>query len=166
VFYCDNGVVAVNRGKLAVWSGTGLVKPDAEVRKALENGSFMPDKIVAASVGKDYGTDTAIKKDDSLATVVQTLTEKYDLDHAKVQVFKPVDGHVGDFINSCYDRSETMSPSYVGGRTSILCGLCNLSYVYDTGFDWDPVKNDFANGTGHGISLKRAEYRNGWDVKV
>jgi hypothetical protein len=40
-----------------------------------------------------------------------------------------------------------------------------MSYVYDTGFDWDGVKMDFANGTGKGISLKR-DYTNGWDVVV
>ena len=41
-----------------------------------------------------------------------------------------------------------------------------MSYVYDTGFDWDPVANDFANGTGKGISLKRDFCRNGWEVVV
>ena len=46
----------------------------------------------------------------------------------------------------------------------MLCHLCNLSYVYDTGFDWDPVAMDFANGTGHGIALGRGPARNGWDV--
>ena len=166
VFYCDNGIVAVNRGKIAVWQGTGLVKPTTEVRKAIADATFMPDKIVAASVGKDYGTDTTIKKDNRLGDALKTLNEKFDLAHAKVQLFKAKDGHVGDFVNSCYDRSETISPSSVGGRTSILCGLCNLSYVYDTGFDWDPVKNEFANGTGKGISLKRDVYRNGWDVRA
>lgn len=166
VFYCDNGIVAVNRGKIAVWEGTGLVKPDAEIRQALQDVSFMHDKIVADSVGADYGTDINIKQDDRLGNAIKLLNEKYDLEHAKVQLFKPVDGHIGDFVNSCIDRTPTISPASVGGRTSILCGLCNLSYVYDTGFDWDPVRNTFANGTGKGISLKREHYRNGWDVKV
>ena len=49
---------------------------------------------------------------------------------------------------------------------TILCGLCNLSYVYDSGFDWDPVKNTFANGTGDPAWLKRAVYRNGWEIKL
>jgi hypothetical protein len=38
--------------------------------------------------------------------------------------------------------------------------------VYDTGFDWDPIKMEFANGTGHGIALKRDYCRNGWEVRV
>ena len=168
VFYCDNGIVAVNRGKIAVWEGTGLVKPTKEIRKALDDASFMKDKIVASSVGKDYGTDTTIRKDNSLAKVLEKLNATFDLAHAPVQVFKASKdhAHTEDFIESCYTRKDTISPSYVGARASILCGLCNMSYVHDTGFDWDPVKNEFANGTGKGISLKRDYCRNGWEVVV
>ncbi len=166
VFYCDNGIVAVNRGKIAVWEGTGLMKPTAEVRKALQDVSFMPGRIVAESVGKDYGTDTKIKKDDKLKEAVKVLNEKYALASAKVQLFKAKNGHLGDFIESCYTRAPTISPSSVGGRTAILCCLCNMSYVYDTGFDWDPQANAFANGTGKGISLARDAARNGWEVRA
>ncbi|MBP5233961.1 MAG: gfo/Idh/MocA family oxidoreductase, partial [Planctomycetes bacterium] len=67
----------------------------------------------------------------------------------------------------CLDsRKPTISPAEVGGRSAILCLLCNLSYVYDTGFDWDPRKLTFANKTGDEAWLKRAVYRNGWDVVV
>ena len=168
VFYCDDGIVAVNRGKIAVWKGTGLVKPTNEIRKALEDASFMKDKIVASSVGADYGTSTTIRKDNSLAKVLEKLNKVFDLDHAPVQVFKATKdhAHTEDFIDACYSRKPTISPSYVGARTAILCGLCNMSYVYDTGFDWDPVKNEFANGTGKGLSIKREVYRNGWDVTL
>ena len=168
VFYCDNGIVAVNRGKIAVWEGTGLVKPTKEIRKAIDTATFRADKIVAASVGKDYGTDTTIRKDTGLGDALKLLDAKYDLAHAKVQVFKASKdhAHTEDFIESCYTRKDTISPSYVGARASILCGLCNMSYVHDTGFDWDPVKNEFANGTGKGISLKRDYCRNGWEVVV
>ncbi len=166
VFYCDNGIVAVNRGKLAVWEGTGLVKPDEKVRKAVAEGTFKKSKIVVKAIGEDYGTDINIKKDDVLSKAVSLLEKKYKLAKAKVQLFQPLDGHVGDFINSCYDRTPTICPAKVSGRSAILCGLCNLSYVYDTGFDWNPKTNDFANGTGKGISLKREYYRNGWNVEV
>ena len=66
VFYGTDGIVAVNRGKIAVWKGTGLVKPTVEIRKALEDMTFAPDKVVVASVGKDYGTDATAKKDNAL----------------------------------------------------------------------------------------------------
>ena len=41
-----------------------------------------------------------------------------------------------------------------------------MSYVYDTGFGWDPVKNDFSDGNPMRISLKRDVYRDGWGVVV
>ena len=37
---------------------------------------------------------------------------------------------------------------------------------YDTGFDWDPEKMDFAGSAPLGLSIKREHYRNGWDVVV
>ena len=36
VFYGTNGIVAVNRGKIAVWVGTGPVKPTLEIRRKIE----------------------------------------------------------------------------------------------------------------------------------
>ena len=41
-----------------------------------------------------------------------------------------------------------------------------MSYVYDTGFDWDPVKMEIAGGNPKGLSIKRDVYRNGWDIVV
>ena len=165
VFYGTNGIVAVNRGKIAVWLGTGLVKPDAEVRKQLQDATFMKDKIVAESVGKDYGTDSMVKKDNRLETCLKTLKAKFDLDNAKEQLYKSPN-QVQNFVECHFTRKPTISPAEVGGRGAVLCQLCNMSYVYDTGFDWDPVKMDFANGTGKGISLKRDFCRNGWEVVV
>ena len=73
---------------------------------------------------------------------------------------------VRNFVDCAVSRQPTISPAEVGARGAVLCQLCNMSYVYDTGFDWDPVKMDFANGTGKGISLKRDFCRNGWEVVV
>ncbi len=165
VFYGTTGIVAVNRGKIAVWTGTGLVKPDANVRKALQDGSFMKDKIVASSVGKDYGTDATVKKDNSLDACLKTLKAKFNLEAAKVQLYKSPN-QVQNFVECHFSRKPTISPSEVGARGAVLCQLCNMSYVYDTGFDWDPVKMDFANGTGKGIALTRDYCRNGWEVVV
>ncbi len=158
--------MAVNRGKIAVWLGTGLVKPNAEIRQKLQDVSFMKDKIVAESVGKAYkDTETSTKKDNRLESALKTLNAKFDLDNAPVQVYKSY-SQVGNFVDCYYSRQPTISTAETGGRSAILCQLCNMSYVYDTGFDWDPVKMDFANGTGKGISLKRDFCRNGWEVRV
>jgi len=166
VFYGTKGIVAVNRGKIAVWEGTGLVKPDANVRKGLQDVSFMKDKIVADSVGKDYGTDSSVKKDNKLEAVLAKLKKHFGLETAPVQLYLSPN-QVQNFCECIETRKRTISPAEVGGRSGTLCLLCNMSYQYDTGFNWDGKKMDFADGKCcKGISLKREVYRNGWDIVV
>lgn len=168
VFYGTKGIVAVNRGKIAVWEGS-TTAPTAELRAALSDMRPIDGlAVVAAFVGKDYGTDSTDKKDANLDATLNTLIAKYDLDHAKVQLYKSPN-QVQNFVECYFSRRPTISPAEVGGRGAILCGLCNISYVYDTGFAWDPVKMDFPEGCAcrkMGLSLKRETYRNGWDIIV
>ena len=164
VFYGTDGIVAVNRGKLAVWKGTGLVRPTLEIRKAIENMTFKPDKVVAASVGKDYGTDAAAKKDNALEQAIRKLEQVFNLKNAKVQIYKS-DNQVLNFVECVLSRQPTISPAEVGGRSGTLCLLCNMSYQYDTGFDLDGKKMDFAGCTKKRLPLARADYR-GWDIVV
>ena len=164
VFYGTKGIVAVNRGKIAVWEGAG-VKPTLEIRKQLEDVSFKGMALVAASVGKDYGTDATVKKDDALDKTLAALKKRYNLDKAPLQLYKS-SNQILNFVECIESRKPTISPAEVGGRGAILCQLCNMSYVYDTGFDWDPEKNDFAGENKLGIPLKRDVYRNGWEVVV
>jgi len=165
VFYCTDGIVAVNRGKIAVWKGTGLVKPTAEIRQALQDMTFQPGKVVASSVGKDYGTDSSAKKDNALDAAIARLEKDFSLKTAKLRLYKS-DNQVENFCQCIETRKPTISPASVGGRSGTLCLLCNMSYVYDTGFDWDPVKMDFAGANSRGLSLKREYCRNGWEVVV
>ncbi len=166
IFYGTNGIVAVNRGKIAVWQGTGLVKPTAEIRKKLEDASFMPEKIVAASIGKDYGTDAMAKKDNQLDAALAKLEKTFASTIKRADLYRSTN-HVKNFVDCCRTRVMTISPAEVGGRGATLCLLLNLSYQYDTGFDWDGVKMDFPCGTNcKGISLKRDGDCNGWEVRV
>jgi len=165
VFYGTNGIVAVNRGKIAVWVGTGLVKPTTEIRKQLEKVSFRKDCIFAESVGRDYGTDATVKVDNKLATCLDKIEQEYADVIAKANLYVSPN-QVQNFCECVVSRACTISPAEVGARGAVLCQLCNMSYVYDTGFDWDPEAFAFANGTGKGISTKRDSYRNGWDVVV
>ena len=165
VFYGTEGIVAVARGKIAVWKGTGLVKPTLEIRKALEDCSFMKDKIVASTIGKEYGTDALVKKDNALEDAINKLKVIFNLAAAPVQLYKSPN-QVLNFCKCIETREATISPAEVGARGAVLCQLFNLSYVYDTGFDWDPDKFEFANGTGDPSWLRRGHYRNGWDIVV
>ena len=164
VFYGTSGIVAVARGKIAVWKGTGLVKPTTEIRKAIEDCSYCPELIVASTIGKAYGTDALVKKDVALEAAISKLKEFFKLDAAPVQLYKSPN-QVLNFCQCIESREPTISPAQVGGRGAVLCQLLNMSYVYDTGFDWNPQTFEFANGTGDPAWLKRANYR-GWDIVV
>ena len=167
VFYGTKGIVAVNRGKIAVWLGAGI-KPTAEIRKQLADASFSGMKLVAASIGKDYGTDAVSKKDNLLAAALKKLEAEFGLDKAPVQLYKTTSrSQVRNFVECVESRAETVSTAETGARGAILCQLCNMSYVYDTGFDWDPEKMEFAGESRKlGIPLKRDFCRNGWEVIV
>ena len=156
VFYGDTGIVAVNRGKIAVWTGTGPVKPDLEIRRQIEKCTFMPDKIAFSSI-----TPGAPK----LGKVLDGIEAKYKAEIKKANLYYSAH-HMKDFLACVESRRLPITHAGVGGHSSILCQLCNLSYKYDTGFDWDPEKMEFANGTGKGIPLGRVGDCNGWKVEV
>ena len=167
VFYGTKGVVAVNRGKIAVWTGfdATTVRPTEEVRKALQDVTYMKDHIVAESVGKDYGTDAAVKKDNRLDAALDLLEKKYAAEIKKAGLYLSPN-QIQNFCECIDSRKMTISPAEVGGRSCTLCLLCNMSYIYDTGFDWDPEKMELAAGETKGISTKRECYRNGWEIVV
>jgi predicted dehydrogenase len=167
VFYGTNGIVAVNRGKIAVWTGfdATAVKPNEEIRKGLQDVTYMKDSIVAESVGKDYGTDMAVKADDRLDKALDLLENKFAAEIKKAGLYESPN-QIQNFCECVDSRKMTISPAEVGGRSCTLCLLCNMSYVYDTGFDWDPVKMEIAGANPKGISIKRDHYRNGWEIEV
>ena len=164
VFYGTKGIVAVNRGKIAVWRGRG-VKPTDEIRKQLADNTFTKMKVVGAFFGKEWGSSTNIQAGAGLSEALDAIEKYYKLDTAPVQLYKSLQ-QTGNFVECCKTRKPTISPAETGARASILCLLCNISYVYDVSFDWDPKKNDFANGTGDPLWLKRPANRNGWDVRL
>ncbi len=164
VFYGTEGIVAVNRSKFALWLGKGLM-PDAKVRAALANGSFDAMKRVAFwnAPKKKEGEELPACCDKSLLDAVNKAIKATDLKHAKTKLYKSLN-HPADFVARFLDRQPACSSAEVGGRSAILCHLCNMSYVYDSSFDWDPVANTFANGTGDAHWLVREYYRDNWKV--
>ena len=167
VFYGTNGIVAVNRGKIAVWVGFDATaeKPNAEIRKGLQDVTYMKEKIVAESVGKDYGTDAAVKKDNRLESVLKQLETTFAAEIKKADLYNSPN-QIQNFCECIDSRKMTISPAEAGGRSCTLCLLCNMSYVYDTGFDWDPVNMEIVGKNPKRISIKRDVYRNGWEVCV
>lgn len=166
VFYGTKGIVAVNRGKIALWTGFDATaqKPTQEIRKGLQDVTYMKDKIVAESVGKDYGTDAAVKKDNRLDATLDLLEKTYAAEIKKADLYVSPN-QIQNFCECVDSRKMTISPAEVGGRSGTLCLLCNMSYQYDTGFDWDPVNMEIKGCNCKGISTKRTDYR-GWDIVV
>ncbi|MGI6495215.1 MAG: Gfo/Idh/MocA family protein [Kiritimatiellia bacterium] len=164
VFFGSKGIVAVNRGKIAVWTGRG-VKPTDAIRKQLADGTFKRMKKVAAFYGEEWGDRTDVQAGDGLGIALDAIEKHFRLDTAPVQLYKSV-SQTGNFVECCRTRKAPVSPAETGARAAILCLLCNISYVYDVGFDWDPKRNTFANGTGDPTWLKRPCYRKGWEPKV
>ena len=167
VFYGTKGIVAVNRGKIAVWTGfdATAAKPTEDIRKGLQDVTYMKEHIVAESVGKDYGTDAAVKKDNRLDAALDLLEKKFAAEIAKANLYVSPN-QIQNFCECIDSRKMTISPAEVGGRSCTLCLLCNMSYVYDTGFDWDPVNMEIKGDNPKGISIKRDKYRNGWEIDV
>ncbi len=106
------------------------------------------------------------KKEDggSLESAVQKARKEF-LKDAKVKLYATKGGHLEDFVACCKSRQQPCSPAEVGARSAILCQLFNTSYVEDAGFDWDPVRNIFANGTGN-PAWRTRNYRDGYTLKV
>ena len=149
VFYGTEGIVCVNRGQFAVWRGKGR-GPDRDQLPGLDAGVGGEGLTRTAFWLTDASDPSA--NDKSLLDAVNKATKAFGLKKAKVKLYKSLN-HPADFVQCCASRQQPISRAEVGARTSILCNLANLSYVHDTGFDWDPVKNVFANGTGHAAWL-------------
>ena len=156
VFYGTDGSVAVNRGAFALWTGKGGM-PDASVRAAVEKGA--PDGMSRVSLWYE-GAAGANK---SLLDAVNKAVKAFKLKKAPVQLYKSLN-HVADFVACCAARKAPCSPAEVGARAAILAQLCNVSYMHDAGFGWDPAAN--ACGAGADVSwFVRPVYRNGWTVR-
>lgn len=137
VFYGTEGVVSVNRGKFEMKRGNDLV---ARFTKEADGGSL---EGALTKARQAFLTDTTYK----------------------TKLYKTQGGHPADFVACAKSRKSACSNEVVGGRAAILCHLCNISYVRDAGFDWDPVKNSFANGTGNaGWLTREGGYRGQWSV--
>ena len=115
--------------------------------------------------GKNKDAVPSAACDKSLLAAVNKAVKATDLKNAKYKLYKSLN-HPADFVARFLDRQPACSCAETGGRSAILCHLCNLSYVYDTGFDWDPVMNTFANGTGDAHWLGRAYCRDGWETTL
>ncbi|MFO7937554.1 MAG: Gfo/Idh/MocA family oxidoreductase [Kiritimatiellia bacterium] len=137
VFYGTEGIISVNRGKFEMKHGNDLI---ARFTDKKDGGSVAG---ACTKARRAFLTDSTYK----------------------TKLYKTRGGHPADFVASAKSRQRACSHEDIGGRAAVLCLLCNLSYVKDAGFDWDPDKITFANGTGNPEWLVRqGGYRGEWSV--
>src|SRR5262245_8839838 len=72
-------------------------------------------------------------------------------------------GHKQDFIDCLPSRKRPIADVEIGARTVTTCHLVNIAYRYGEKLQWDPVKLNFAGGTGKPEWLTRP-YRGEWKV--
>ena len=169
VFYGTEGIVGCARNRFALWLGKG-VAPDAKVRKALSDGTFDGMHKVGFwnvnpwSLKCDPKYKMSPACDKSMLDALNKGIKEVDLKNAKLKLYKTMGGHVDDFVKCFRSRQQPCSCAEVGCHSAILCQMCNTSYMYDSGFDWNPATNMFANGTGDPHWLGRQYFRNGWEI--
>ena len=88
--------------------------------------------------------------------------ERAFLKDAKTQLYVSRN-HTSDFIDCVKNRKKPITNEQVGGHSAICCHLMSQSYYHHAGFEWDPVKLEFAKGTGDPQWLTR-DYRSPWSV--
>ena len=121
--------------------------------------------MVSESVGKDYGTDATVKTDNRLIATLKKLMASFKIEDAKTQLYR-TPNQVLNFVECVETRKLPVSDAETGARSGVLCILCNMSYQYDTGFEWDGEKMEIKGCNCKGLSFKREVYRNGWDIVV
>ena len=143
VFYGTEGAVAMDRGAFALWLGKDIRQLPVEELKRLNTGDLPGVRKIGMFCNRERGVS-----DRSLLEAVNKAIKHFNLKKAPVKLYKSLN-HPADFVNCVKTRRQPNSRAEVGARASILCNLLQLSYVHDTGFDWNPAENLFANGTGN-----------------
>ena len=71
--------------------------------------------------------------------------------------------HLGDWLKSIRTRKPPICDVEIGARTATICNLVNIAYFYRKPLKWDPVKEEFKDGTGDPKWLGR-DYRSPWNL--
>ncbi len=143
-FYGSNGEVLVNRGKFVL-----VVDGKVVAQSGKYAGPAKPEP--SAEPQRATSTEAEVQK-----------AERAWLKDAKVELYVSRN-HISDFIACVKSRRKPVTSEIVGGHSAICCHLMNQSYFHNAGFKWDPLKYEFAAGTGDPKWLTR-DYRAPWKV--
>ncbi len=99
----------------------------------------------------------SLSKEDPSVTSQYTLAEREYLVDAEIKLYQSP-GHVDDFLQAVANRTKPITSEIVGAGSAICCHLMNIGYYHHQNVKWDPVKSEFAGGTGDPKWLTR-DYR-------
>lgn len=71
--------------------------------------------------------------------------------------------HLSDWVTSMRTRKMPICDVETGHRTSTICTLVNLAYYHREHLKWDPIREQFINGTGKNEWLI-PHFRNPWKL--
>jgi predicted dehydrogenase len=134
-FYCEQGEVHVNRGKI---------------------------KVITGGETKYYfdGKDEACKKT-TLLRELAGIQQAY-LQDAKVKLYATKKSHHDDFVDAIRARTRPICDVEIGASSAISCHLMNFAYWHGANIKWDPANHKFISG-GDDKWLTR-EYRGPFSV--
>ena len=81
---------------------------------------------------------------------------------AKVRLYASND-HRGDFLAAVRSRQKPICDVEIGARTVTVCHLVNMAYRYGQKLRWDPMREQFAGGTGNQAWLD-ISHRDPWKL--
>jgi len=123
-FFGSGGKVIVNRGKFELWLGEQ--QKAGAIPKVPEGEKVDRSKLL----GQDLDA-----------------VEKEYLSNARTKLYNSRD-HKSDWLTAIKTRKAPICDVEVGARTVTVCHLVNLAYYHGERFQWDPIANKFAAGTG------------------
>jgi predicted dehydrogenase len=146
----ENGIEVIHG------DGIGVHIFGTEGQIMVDRGKFvfiLGDKTIAKFTCREDGG--------SLESKLMMVENEY-LKDAKIHLRKPEDGHVGDFLHCVKSRKKPITHEGIGGRSAICCHLINMAYHHGQTMQWDPIKCEFAGGTGDPkwLTGSRRDYRN------
>ena len=100
------------------------------------------------------------QKAKDMADINQTLTDL--LPANAVRLYNSYD-HLGDWLKSIKSRKPPICDVEIGARTAAVCNLVNIAYFTGRTLKWDPVHEQFRDGSCDEKWLGR-EYRSPWKL--
>jgi len=169
VIPADNPLQAQSGGKLIYGNGIEVTHvPDNGITFFGNQGELFTKRgefklTLNGKVVADYKFPVSGATDESAELNQKVTALARELLGSKQPQLQESTNHYANFLSSIHSRQDPICPVEVGAHTVNACHLLNFSYRYGEKVEWDPVRQNFINGTGKPEWLTR-EYSADWKV--